>query len=407
MAGSLTGLFTPPIVALPGFSSPGVTIMGFEWTHKPHLPPQNRLGPVAQDATETRRGALLVFGAAMAWSFGGAIARGLEVTDPWTIIAWRGFFASLLLMGFMLWRDGPSGTVRLFRSMGLPGLGVAACMAVATTSFVVALGYTSVANILLMQAGVPLIAALLGVVFLREAVDRVTWAAILMVIAGISVMVSDSCAANMSFIGDGLALLIAVVFASATVITRRYSGVRMTPAACLGIVAGAAVAFLLSSGMRVSQADLGLLVLFGALTLGLGMAMFVTGARMIPSALAALISTMEPAFGPVWVWFMHGEVLGTAHACGRRPRVTGAGRPYSLAVAPQPPHRPAIAELSHAHRLRYPKAVVTPRQARQSPIFSASMKASCGMSTLPNCRIFFLPAFCLSRSLRLRVASPP
>ncbi len=37
----------------------------------------------------------------------------------------------------------------------------------------------TVANILLMQAGVPLIAALLGVVFLREAIDRVTWAAIL------------------------------------------------------------------------------------------------------------------------------------------------------------------------------------------------------------------------------------
>ena len=30
-----------------------------------------------------------------------------------------------------------------------------------------------------------------------------------------------------------------------------------------------------------------------------------------------------------------------------------------------------------------------------------------GMSTLPNCRIFFLPSFCLSSSLRLRVASPP
>ena len=40
-------------------------------------------------------------------------------------------------------------------------------------------------------------------------------------------------------------------------------------------------------------------------------------------------------------------------------------------------------------------------------IFSAAMNASCGMSTLPNWRIFFLPAFCFSRSLRLRVASPP
>jgi hypothetical protein len=43
----------------------------------------------------------------------------------------------------------------------------------------------------------------------------------------------------------------------------------------------------------------------------------------------------------------------------------------------------------------------------QLSTFSAAMKASCGMSTLPNCRIFFLPSFCFSRSFRLRVMSPP
>ena len=260
------------------------------------------------DGSDLRQGALLVFGAALAWSFGGAIARGLVVADPWTIIAWRSAFAAVFLLGFMLWRDGPSGTVQLFRTMGLPGVGVALCFATASISFVVALGYTTVANILLMQAGVPLIAALLGVVFLREAVDRVTWAAILAVIAGIAVMVSDSFAASVSFIGDGLALLIAVVFAAATVITRRYSGVRMTPAVCLGVMIGTVVGVALSSGLMVSAADFGLLFLFGALNLGLGMAMFATGARLIPSALAALISTMEPVLGPVWVWLIHSEV---------------------------------------------------------------------------------------------------
>lgn len=273
------------------------------------IAPVSALPSTAQSsAGDAKRGVVLVFGAALVWSFGGAIARGLEVSDPWTVIAWRAVFAALLLISFMLYRDGVSGTLRLFRSIGLPGLGVALCVAAATTSFVVALGYTSVANILLMQAGVPLIAALLGVVFLREAVDGLTWAAIIAVIAGIGVMVSDSFSASVSVIGDGLALLIAVVFAAATVITRRYSGVRMTPAACLGIMASGALAWLLSSSMRVSITDLGLLMLFGAFTLGFGMAMFVTGARLIPSALAALISTMEPVLGPVWVWLVHDEV---------------------------------------------------------------------------------------------------
>ncbi len=45
--------------------------------------------------------------------------------------------------------------------------------------------------------------------------------------------------------------------------------------------------------------------------------------------------------------------------------------------------------------------------ATYSPILSAAMKASCGISTLPNWRMRFLPSFCFSRSLRLRVTSPP
>ncbi len=42
-----------------------------------------------------------------------------------------------------------------------------------------------------------------------------------------------------------------------------------------------------------------------------------------------------------------------------------------------------------------------------SPIFSAARKALCGMLTLPISFIFFLPFFCLSSSLRLRLMSPP
>ena len=42
-----------------------------------------------------------------------------------------------------------------------------------------------------------------------------------------------------------------------------------------------------------------------------------------------------------------------------------------------------------------------------SSILSAAMKASCGISTWPNWRIFFLPFFCFSRSLRFLVMSPP
>ncbi|MFM6991181.1 MAG: DMT family transporter [Rhodoferax sp.] len=254
------------------------------------------------------RGAWLVFGSATAWSFGGAIARFLSVTDSWTMVFWRSVFACSFLLAFMLWQHGRQGTLRLFLAMGRAGVGVALCFAVASTCFVVALAYTTVANVLLLQAGVPLIAALMGFVLFRERVPCATWIAIAAVISGVGVMVSESLGGNVSPVGDGLALLIALAFACATVITRRHAHVAMMPAVCLGTFIAACVSSTQVVQFAVGPVDGALLFAFGALNLGLGLALFVTGVRLLPSAIAALIGIAEPVLGPVWVWLIHNEV---------------------------------------------------------------------------------------------------
>lgn len=258
-------------------------------------------------ATETV-GAALVFGSAFFWSFGGAIARFLHIADSWTIVFWRCLFAGFFLLAFMLVRDGPRGTLALFKGMGWPGIAVGLCFTIASTSFIIAISYTTIANVVLLGAGVPLFAALMSWVLFRERVSRFTWGAITAVIAGVAIMVSESLTGSVSPVGDALALLIPVVFALATVITRRYPHVRMTPATCFGCFAASAIAASQSSGLAVTSGELALLFVFGAFNLGLGMALFVTGARLVPSALAALLGTAETVLGPVWVAVIHGEV---------------------------------------------------------------------------------------------------
>jgi drug/metabolite transporter (DMT)-like permease len=259
-------------------------------------------------ASDFRLGILLVAGAAITWSFGGAIARFIAAGDSWTIVFWRSVFAAGFLLLFMLLRDGPRGTVQLFRDLGWAGIGVALCFGIASSSFVVALQHTTVANILLIQAAAPLFAALLSWVVLRERVTAATALAIAVVIFGVGVMVSPSFSGTVSPLGDGLALLITVMFSTAIVITRHSPKLRMTPAVCLGTAMAAVNAFFLSNGIEVSAPDLGWLFLFGAVNLGMGLAMFVTGARLVPAALGALVSTLETVLGPIWVWLIHGEV---------------------------------------------------------------------------------------------------
>ncbi len=253
-------------------------------------------------------GAVLVFGSAFFWSFGGAIARFLAMDDAWAVIFWRCLFAAVFLFFFMLFRDGIRGTISMFLNMGWPGGMVATSFTIATTCFIVAINYTTVANVVLIQAGVPLFAALGSRVFYRERISPLTWASIATVIAGVAIMMSEKLNGSVSPVGDALALMIALVFATTTVLTRRYPNVRMTPAACLGGVVAALIASTQAVTLAVTPEQLGILYVFGVFNLGLGMALFVTGARLIPSALAALLGTAETMLSPVWVAIFNGEI---------------------------------------------------------------------------------------------------
>ncbi len=81
------------------------------------------------------------------WSFGGTIARFISVDDSWTVVFWRSVWAAAFLLCFMVWRDGWRGHAEIVPRHGPSGLAVGFCFATASTAFVVALAYTTVANI--------------------------------------------------------------------------------------------------------------------------------------------------------------------------------------------------------------------------------------------------------------------
>lgn len=255
-----------------------------------------------------RTGVLLVLTAAIVWSFAGMVARYISVTESWTIVFWRSIFAAVTILGVMLVRDGGRETLRLFRVMGWPGALVGLCFGGASIAFVIALGHTTVANILLIQAGIPLIAALMAWAVLGERIGAATWAAIAAVIAGMAIMVSGSVGGSVSPIGDALALVMTLTFSATIIITRRHPEVRMMPAVCAGTLIAALISASMSTNLAVDLRDGALLFAFGALNLGLGTALFVSGARRIPASLAAILSTAEPMLGPIWVWLAHAEV---------------------------------------------------------------------------------------------------
>ncbi len=264
------------------------------------------------EAKAHRRGVLLVLLAATFWSSGGLIARQIEA-GPWTIIAWRGLAAFLTLLVFLLLRDG-RGTWRLFRDLGLPGLTVAACFAAASTGFVIALQHASVALILTVQATSPLIAGIVAWFWMREPIGWPRALAMGAALCGILLMVGE--ARGNDLLGILLSGMIASVFALATVTTRRYRHIRMTPACCLAAAVMSLIGFALADTWAAGAADLVYMFLFGAVQLGCGLICFTIGARHVPAAQTTLLALLETVLGSLWVFLFAGENPGWAALYG-------------------------------------------------------------------------------------------
>jgi drug/metabolite transporter (DMT)-like permease len=259
-----------------------------------------------------RRGQVYVALAAVAWSSAGVLQRELTV-DAATQVAGRAFFATLALLAFVAVSQR-GGVVRSFTSMGASGLAVAVCTAIASSSFIVALNHTAVANVLFMQAVSPIAAAVIAWLALREPVSRRTAAAMIVALGGVGLMVGGPGGAQ--GIGLVLSVVMTLAFAVAVVITRHRRDISMAPAICLSQVIVLLVVTPFSAPGSIDGHDLLLMAALGIGQMGLGLVFLTMGARLIPAAEVALITLVEVVLGPLWVWLAYSERPSTATLVG-------------------------------------------------------------------------------------------
>jgi drug/metabolite transporter (DMT)-like permease len=260
---------------------------------------------------QRRRGRLYVALAAIAWSTAGLLQRELTL-DVATQLAGRAFFAVIGVGGYVVVTE--RGRVQAaFRAIGGGGLAIAALLAISSASFFVALNYTSVANVLFMQALAPIIAALLGMM-IGDRVSRRTWIAMAVALAGVSLMVGGP--GRPSPLGLTLSLVMSIGFAATLVLTRHYREVSMAPAMCLSQVAVFVLAVPFASLSQIGALDVTLLATLGIAQIGLGFIFLTIGGRLIPAGEVALITLLEIVLGPLWVWAFLSEQPSAATLAG-------------------------------------------------------------------------------------------
>ncbi len=242
-----------------------------------------------------------------------ALLVRLVAMDPLSLTVPRGLLQALGVFAIVLvLRRGRA--LGAIRTLGRSGAWMVLLFALGNLCFVLALDRTSVANVLVLLAIMPLFAALLGRLVLGERLPRKTLLAILAALTGVLVVAGESLG-EPTLTGDLTAMAAALCYAAFFVLVRRRPEIDVIPAVALGGLAAALLAALASLLPGHGLSDLAALewrqvlwiLLMGLVVQSLSFACIVTGPRYISAAEVSLLMLLEAVFGPIWVWLVLAE----------------------------------------------------------------------------------------------------
>jgi len=266
-------------------------------------------------APDTRRlyGILMVGGGSVLWSTGGLFVRMLDL-DLWTMLGWRSLFAAASLFALLAAEHGRR-TPQAIRAIGWAGLVAAPISAVSMLTYVVAIQATSVANVMIVYATVPLLAAGVAFLWIGERAGRRTLIAAVVALAGIVVM-AGSAAHGGDLRGNAMAFVMTLTFAILVVTARRHPELPMAAVNAFAAVLCGIVSWPLMQPGVPDARTLVILAAFGIATTSLAYLLFLIGARHIPSGEAGLLGLLDTVLAPTWVWLAFGETPAAATLLG-------------------------------------------------------------------------------------------
>ncbi len=255
-------------------------------------------------------GIFLVVISAVTFSTAGLFTKGVEA-GAWEVIFWRGVFAAAFTTAWTIRR----GIFRQnFFELGYSGLAVAVIGALGTAAFISSFKLTTIANVSLIYAVSPLIAALLAWFAIGERISLRTMAGCIGALLGVAIIVSGSLG-QISLNGDLLALLMSTVMASIMVIYRKYPETPAAGPAVLSSVLLLPFAGIFGTPFAVERTEVYVLSVFGLL-FAIASVTLAEGAKRIPSSQTALLSSLETPLALVFAVFLFAEVLDTATFLG-------------------------------------------------------------------------------------------
>jgi len=257
-----------------------------------------------------RTGVILVTLSAIVFSTAGVFTKGVDA-GAWEIIFWRGVFAAGFTTLYVLWRGSFH---QEFTLLGKSGWAVAIIGASGSAAFIPAFKLTTMANVMMIYAAAPLIAALLAWVWIKERISLRLGLGCFGALAGVVIIVQASIG-KMNLQGDLLALWMTIVMAILMVIYRRYPTTPAAGPAALSSMILLPLGFLYGDPFAIALHEFFIMAAFG-LIFAIASVTLAEGMKRIPAGETALLSALETPLAPIFGWMFFAEVPANASLLG-------------------------------------------------------------------------------------------
>lgn len=239
------------------------------------------------------------------WLSPDSLVLRLINTDSISIIAYRGGLAVITLTLILLWRD-KSNALTKFIAGGWPMIIIGVTYAINSAAFVYAIEKTSVADVLVILAATPLVAAILGWVFLREVPAKMTMLAIALGGLGVTISAVGGITGG-STLGIIAAIITTALLAGQFTMLRYWPQVDNVAAVVVGSAMMGVMGFVWGDPLALEGQPFFLAIILGLFLTPLAYTLVTIGPRYLSSAEVSLTMLLETALGPLWVWLVLSE----------------------------------------------------------------------------------------------------
>jgi len=251
--------------------------------------------------TNQQKGSLLAF-VAVALITPDSLLIRLSNIETWGMLFYRGAIPFVVvLIGTLFFYN--KNFIKTVLGVGYPGIFYIFSFSACNITFLISIQNTNVANTLVMIALAPMLSAILGAIFLKEAPDKKTWIAILITFTACVYIFYDSLNLG-NFYGDLFGLVTALGLACNAIIARYAKDRDLVPSAVIGKLCVAIFAFFFVKNFELIGNDLIFVPLMCVMCVAIPFVLVTIAPRFITAAEVNLFFLLETILGPIWVWLV-------------------------------------------------------------------------------------------------------